>query len=104
MDARAVCMKSGRLYAFSFGNYLSCLDAKTGDTLFYLTKQDAPDLFAALGEYQQRQDWRSNWRTTALLRCSDQALYFAGPALHFSHGLRRQASGVGCYDEVIELQ
>jgi len=81
MDARAVCMKNGRLYAFSFGNFLSCLDAKTGDTLFYLTKQDAPDLFATLGEYQQRQDWRSNWRTTALLRCSDQALYFAGPAM-----------------------
>jgi len=38
-------------------------------------------LFESLGEYQHRQDWRSNWRTTALLRCSDQALYFAGPAM-----------------------
>lgn len=81
MDARAVCVKNGRLYAFSFGNYLMCLNAKTGDTEFFLTKQDEPDLFATLGDYQTRQDWRSNWRTTARLRCSDQALYFAGPAL-----------------------
>ena len=27
MDARAVCMKNGRIYAFSFGNYLTCLNA-----------------------------------------------------------------------------
>ncbi len=81
MDARAVCMKNGRLYAFSFGNYLTCLDAKTGSQLYRHTKANAPELFATLGEYQNRQDWRSNWRTTALLRCSDQALYFAGPAM-----------------------
>jgi outer membrane protein assembly factor BamB len=81
MDARALCMKNGRLYAFSFGNYLTCLDAKTGRQLYRQTKANAPQLFETLGEYQQRQDWRSNWRTTALLRCSDQALYFAGPAM-----------------------
>ena len=81
MDARAVCMKGGRLYAFSFGNYLTCLDAKTGGELYRLDKENASQLFETLGEYQNRQDWRSNWRTTALLRCSDQALYFAGPAM-----------------------
>lgn len=81
MDARAVCMKNGRLYAFSFGNYLTCLDAKTGSPFYRHTKANAPEVFATLGEYQNRQDWRSNWRTTALLRCSDQALYFAGPAM-----------------------
>ncbi len=81
MDARAVCLKHGRLYAFSFGNYLTCLDARTGAQIYRHTKENAPQLFDALGVYQDRQDWRSNWRTTALLRCSDQALYFAGPAL-----------------------
>ena len=81
MDSRAVCMKNGRLYAFSFGNYLTCLDAKTGSRVYRLTKATGPELFETLGEYQNRQDWRSNWRTTALLRCSDQALYFAGPAM-----------------------
>ena len=81
MDARAVCMKNGRLYAFSFGNYLTCIDAQTGAQVYRHTKQSSPQLFATLGEYQNRQDWRSNWRTAALLRCSDQALYFAGPAM-----------------------
>lgn len=81
MDARAICMKNSRIYAFSFGNYLTCLDATTGKQIYRHTKENSPGLFEALGEYQNRQDWRSNWRTTALLRCSDQALYFAGPAL-----------------------
>ncbi|HOW65901.1 MAG TPA: PQQ-binding-like beta-propeller repeat protein [Verrucomicrobiota bacterium] len=81
MDARALCMKGGRIYAFSFGNYLTCLDASTGGQIYRHTPENAPQLFKTLGEYQNRQDWRSNWRTTALLRCSDEALYFAGPAL-----------------------
>jgi len=81
MDARAICMKNGRIYAFSFGNYLTCLDASTGSPVYRHTPENAPQLFEALGEYQNRQDWRSNWRTTVLLRCSDQALYFAGPAM-----------------------
>lgn len=81
MDARAVCMKNGRLYAFSFGNYLTCLEARTGRQVYRHTKENARPLFDTLGEYQERQDWRSNWRTTALLRCSDRGLYFAGPAL-----------------------
>ena len=53
----------------------------TGSPVYRLLPGDSPQLFDALGEYQNRQDWRSNWRTTALLRCSDQALYFAGPAM-----------------------
>jgi len=81
MDARAVCMKNGRICAFSFGNYLTCLESNTGRQVYRHTRENAPELFAALGDYQKRQDWRSNWRTTAFLRCSDQALYFAGPAL-----------------------
>jgi outer membrane protein assembly factor BamB len=81
MDARAVCMKNGRIYAFSFGNYLTCVDASTGSRVYRHTRENAPQLFEALGEYQNRQGPSSNWRTTALLRCSDQALYFAGPAM-----------------------
>lgn len=81
MDARAICMKNGRIYAFSFGNYLTCLDAQTGNQIYRKTKENASSLYEMLGSYQDRQDWRSNWRTTALLRCSDQALYFAGPAM-----------------------
>ncbi len=81
MDGRMVCLKNGRIYACSFGNYLACLDAKTGKPLWRHTKESAPELFDTIGPYLNRQDWRSNFRTTALMRCSDQALYFAGPAI-----------------------
>ncbi|UCD49943.1 MAG: PQQ-binding-like beta-propeller repeat protein, partial [Phycisphaerales bacterium] len=80
IDGRAVCMKGGRLYIFRFGSYLACLDARTGAQLWRKTPQNAPDLFQSLGEYlERRQDWRTNWRTACYLKCSEKALYFAGP-------------------------
>ncbi|UCG49544.1 MAG: PQQ-binding-like beta-propeller repeat protein, partial [Phycisphaerales bacterium] len=42
---------------------------------------NAAALFKSLGGYQNRQDWRTNWRTTCYLKCSDEALYFAGPPI-----------------------
>ena len=81
IDSRAVCMKNGRLFAFRFGTYLTCLDAKTGEVLWRKTKDNAPELFKTLGEYLNRQSWQTNWRTTVYLKCSDRALYFAGPQI-----------------------
>jgi outer membrane protein assembly factor BamB len=81
MDGRAVCMKNGRIFAFRFGTYLTCLDSKTGRILWRKTKDNAPELFETLGEYLPRQSWQTNWRTTAYLKCNDSALYFAGPQL-----------------------
>ena len=79
MDSRALCLKNGRLYAFRFGAYLTCLDAKTGAVVWRRTPDNAPELFEALGPYSNRQGASWNWRTTAYLKCSDKALYFAGP-------------------------
>ena len=81
MDARAVCMKNGRIFAFRFGIYLTCLDAKTSKVVWRKSKADSPELFEALGAYSPRQGWQTNWRTTVYLKCSDQALYFAGPQM-----------------------
>jgi outer membrane protein assembly factor BamB len=81
VDARATCMKDGRIYIFRFGAYLACLDAKTGSVIWRKTPDNAPHLFKALGKYLNRQDWRTNWRTTCYLKCSDKALYFAGPQI-----------------------
>jgi outer membrane protein assembly factor BamB len=81
MDSRALCMKNGRLFALSFGSSLTCLDAKTGRALWRKTKENATDLFDAIGAPLKRQDWRTNWRTTAYMRCSDKAVYFAGPQI-----------------------
>jgi hypothetical protein len=64
VDSRAMCMRNGRIYIFRFGAYLACLDAKTGKVLWRKTPDNAPRLFEALGPYSNRQDWRTNWRTT----------------------------------------
>jgi len=81
MDGRAMAMKNGKLYAFRFGRYLTCLDAQTGRVLWRKTRANAPELFDAIGTYQHRQSWQTNWRTAVYLTCGDQALYFAGTQL-----------------------
>lgn len=81
IDSRALCLGDGRLFAFRFGEYLVCLDAKTGQELWRRTPENASALFAAFGKYLDRQDWRTNWRTTAYARCTDRAVYFAGPSI-----------------------
>ncbi len=82
IDSRALCMNSGRIYIYRHGSYLACLDAGTGQSVWRKTPENAPDLFEAIGPYLNRQDWRTNWRTTAYLKCSDEALYFAGPSVN----------------------
>ncbi len=79
VDSRAMCMSNGRIYIFRFGAYLACLDAETGKCIWRKTPADAPALFAAIGKYSNRQGPSFNWRTTSYLKCSEEALYFAGP-------------------------
>lgn len=81
MDGRAMAMKNGKLYAFRFGAYLTCLDAQTGQVLWRKTQANAPALFDALGAYQNRQSWQTNWRTAVYMTCGEHALYFAGTQL-----------------------
>ena len=81
IDGRAICLAKGRLFIFRHGAYLACLDARTGQPLWRQTQESDPALFAALGPPLPRQDWRTNWRTTAYLKCSDQALFFSGPTI-----------------------
>lgn len=81
-DGRATCVRNQRIFLFRHGAYLACLDAQTGKELWRRTPQNAPALFEALGPALPRQDWRTNWRTTAYTRASDQALYLAGPTLN----------------------
>jgi outer membrane protein assembly factor BamB len=81
IDSRALCMKNGQIYIYQHGIFLACLEAKTGEDIWRKTPDNDPELFQALGDYLHRQDWRTNWRTTAYLKCSDKALYFAGPTV-----------------------
>ncbi|MHB8972825.1 MAG: outer membrane protein assembly factor BamB family protein [Pirellulaceae bacterium] len=78
LDSRALCMSDGRIYAFRFGYYLTCLDTQTGQVLWKKTKENDPALFDAIGPYLPRQSWQTNWRTATYLKCTKDALYFAG--------------------------
>ncbi len=82
IDSRATCMKDGRIFAFAFGEYLTCLDARDGSVIWRKSPADDGAIFKSLGGYSNRQDWRTNWRTTAYLKCGDKALYFAGPQVN----------------------
>jgi outer membrane protein assembly factor BamB len=60
---------------------LTCLNAKSGKIIWRKTRENAPELFEAFGEYLPRQSWETNWRTRNYILCSDDALYFAGPQI-----------------------
>lgn len=81
-DSRALAMKNGRIYLFRFGEYLTCLDAKSGKEIWRKTKDNAPGLFKEMGEISDKQGYVYNWRTTDYMMCSDDALYFAGPQIN----------------------
>ena len=81
IDSRALCMKNGRIFIYRHASYLACLEARSGETVWRKTPGSDPALFETIGPALDRQDWRTNWRTAAYLKCSDDALYFAGPSI-----------------------
>lgn len=78
-DARAVCLGDGRIFAFRFGEFLTCIDAKTGKPLWRKTPTNDPALFGTIGQPLSRQGWQTNWRTAAFLKYGHGTLFFAGP-------------------------
>ncbi len=79
IDSRSLCMKNGRIYFCHFGKYLVCLDAKTGKDIWRRTAEKDAELFKAMGPYRPGHGAATGWKSTIYLRCSDKALYFAGP-------------------------
>ncbi len=79
IDSRGVCMKNGRIYICSFGNYLACLDARNGAEIWRKTPAEAPKLFEAIGSYRPGHGWARGWKSAVYLKCTDEALYFVGP-------------------------
>jgi len=76
IDARGVCMKGGRIYAYSPEKFLACLDAKTGETIW---KTSAPDLLQAIGPNGPAQHYVTGYATTTYIKCDDKRVFFAGP-------------------------
>ncbi len=81
IDTRATCMKNDRLFLFRFGSYLTALNTGTGEAIWRKTASKDPEFFETFGEYFWRQGAGSNWKTVTYAKCSDRALYFAGPQM-----------------------
>lgn len=76
LDARAICMKNGRIFCFSAERFLACVDAKTGKLLW---KNSDKDLLAAIGPNERAQHYITGYATTCYMKCSDRHIFFAGP-------------------------
>jgi outer membrane protein assembly factor BamB len=76
LDARAVCMKNGKIYVCTPGSFLACIDVSNGELLW---KNTDADLMAAIGPNERAQHYITGYATTCYMKCSDDLLFFSGP-------------------------
>lgn len=76
LDSRGVCMKNGRLYFYSPGKYLACLDTKARRIAW---KTSDADLLEAIGPQGRAQRPVTGYSTTTYIKCNDNYVLFAGP-------------------------
>jgi len=76
LDSRGVCMKNGRIYFYSPGKLLGCLDAVSGEPVW---RTSDPALLEAIGPEGPAQHWDYGFATSTYLKCNDRFLFFAGP-------------------------
>ncbi len=76
IDGRAVCMKNGRIFYYAHEKLVGCLDAKLGKSVWQ-TKD--PEILEAIGPHYKAQHPRYGFSSTSYIKCSDRAVYFAGP-------------------------
>ena len=76
IDGRAVCLRDGRIYAYSHPNFLACLDAATGKDLWRTADRA---LLEAIGPHYKAQFAITGYASSCYMKATDKALYFAGP-------------------------
>ena len=76
VDARGVCMQDGRIYYYSPGKFLGCLEAASGRVLW---KNADRDLLDAIGLTVRPRLWMTGYATTTFIKCTDRGIFFAGP-------------------------
>ena len=76
IDGRAVAMKGGRIYYYSHPKFLAGLDAKQGKPLW---RNSDAKLLEAIGPHNRAQAPSIGFSTSSYMKCSDKAIYFAGP-------------------------
>jgi outer membrane protein assembly factor BamB len=76
IDSRAVAMRGKRIYYYSPEKFLAALDVEHGKPAW--RNADAK-LLEAIGPTTHAQNAPLGFSTTSFLKCSDEAIYFAGP-------------------------
>ena len=76
VDGRAVAMSGGRIFFYSDGKWLGCLDALEGKVVW---RNSDADLLTAIGPHGRAQNPQEGFSTTAYMKSSDKAVFFAGP-------------------------
>ncbi len=76
IDARGMAMSKGRLYYYSEGKFLAALDSKSGKVVW---KNSDKELLDAVGVTKGAQHPLLGFASTMYLKCSGDAVYFAGP-------------------------
>ena len=76
IDGRAICISGGRIFYYSDQKFLACLDAKRGKPLW---RSSDPKLLEAIGPNHRAQVWYRGMSTQGYMKCSDKAIYLAGP-------------------------
>ncbi len=76
VDARGVCMRGGRIYFCAPAKFVACLDAKQGKPAWRMSDEK---LLAAIGKNLRAQAARRGFSSSSYIKCSDKAVYLAGP-------------------------
>ncbi len=76
LDARATCMKNGRIYTYSPMSSLTCIDAHSGKQIW---KSYDVKILEAIGPNGQAQNPREGYSTSCYIKCNDEYIFFAGP-------------------------
>ncbi len=76
LDARALCMKNGKIICYCPEKFLACIDASNGKLLW---KNSDENLLAAIGPNEKAQHYITGYATTCYMKCSDDYVFFAGP-------------------------
>ena len=69
-------MSNGRIYFYSEGRFLACLSAADGKLQW---RNSDANLLEAIGPALPAQSYVNGFSTTAYMKSSDKAIYFAGP-------------------------
>jgi outer membrane protein assembly factor BamB len=76
IDSRALCMNSKRIFIYSHKKFLAAIDRSDGKQAWWTSD---PKLLAAIGEHDRAQQPRRGYSSQVYVKCSEDALYFAGP-------------------------